>query len=68
MRTIERYRISVFGKPRSPWRASVEDAMRDAIALELASWDGERRCHYLAVPVDLDVERTRVADALDLAA
>jgi hypothetical protein len=47
------YRIEVFGKPRSPWRLTVADAMADAVAAELASWDAERGEHFLAVPVEL---------------
>jgi len=53
----ERFRISVFGRPRSPWRDSQAEAMADAIALELASWDESRREWFLAVPVRLDVRR-----------
>jgi hypothetical protein len=49
----ERYRITVFDQPRAPWRQSVEEAMADAIALELASWDASRREWFLAVPVAL---------------
>lgn len=49
----ERFRISVLDRARSPWRGSREDSMRDAIALELASWDAERREWYLAVPVEM---------------
>lgn len=48
-----RYRIAVFGQPRSPWRPSIDEAMADAIELDLASWDESEREWFLAVPVDL---------------
>ncbi|MFC0205807.1 hypothetical protein [Novosphingobium soli] len=48
-----RYRIAVFGQPRSPWRSSIDEAMADAIDLKLASWDESEREWFLAVPVDL---------------
>jgi hypothetical protein len=51
-----RYRIEVFGEARSPWRNSSDEAMVDAIELQLANWDGSRREHFLAVPVDMKVE------------
>lgn len=50
----DRYRITTFGRPRAPWRDSVDEAMQDAIALELASWDESKREWYLAVPVGLE--------------
>jgi hypothetical protein len=53
----ERFRITVFGRPRSPWRDSDEEAMADAVALELASWDASRREWFLAVPVSLQSRR-----------
>lgn len=48
-----RYRITVFGQPRSPWRPSIDEAFADAIDLGLASWDASKREWFLAVPVDL---------------
>lgn len=48
-----RYRIAVFGQPRSPWRSSIDEAMADAISLGLASYDHSEREWFLAVPVDL---------------
>lgn len=48
-----RFRLTVFGKPRAPWRASYREAEEDAIALGLASWDANQREHFLAVPVDV---------------
>jgi hypothetical protein len=53
----ERYRIAVFGRPRSPWRDSLDEAMADAVSLELASWDASRREWFLAVPVGLETRR-----------
>ena len=47
------YRITTFGRPRSPWRESVQEAVDDAVELGLASWDASRREWFLAVPVDL---------------
>lgn len=49
------YRIEVFGEPRAPWRSSPTGAMRDAIRLDLASWDEIRQEHFLAVPVDMRI-------------
>lgn len=49
----ERYRVAVFGRPRGPWRGSIEEAKADAIALELASWDASKREWFLAVPVEV---------------
>lgn len=51
-----RYRVEVFGVARTPWRTSFTDAMADAIALDLATWDAEAGEHFLAVPVDMKVE------------
>lgn len=51
------YRIETFGEPRSTWRTSPAEAMADAIALDLASWDEVRQQHFLAVPVDMRVRR-----------
>jgi hypothetical protein len=48
-----RYRIAVFGRPRAPWRDSIDEALGDAIELGLASWDASRREWFLAVPVGL---------------
>jgi len=53
----DRFRIEVFGRARSPWRKSAEDAMCDAVALELASWDASRREWFLAVPVGFGRKR-----------
>lgn len=50
--TREQVRIAVFGRPRAPWRNSVEEAKADAIALELASWDASKREWFIAVPVE----------------
>lgn len=56
------YRIEVVGEARSPWRSTPSEAMADAVALDLASWDGSRREHFLAVPVHMRIigpERAR---------
>ncbi len=47
------YRIEVFGQARAPWRETPAEAFADAIALGLASWDDERREHFIAVPVEM---------------
>jgi hypothetical protein len=54
-----RYRIATFRRPRAPWRASVEEAIADAVRLDLASWDASRREWFLAVPVELQTDRSR---------
>lgn len=51
---VPRYRVTVFGQPRGPWRESYADAMGDAIDMELASYDRSRREHFLAVPVSIE--------------
>lgn len=51
------YCIEVFGRRRSPWRSSPQEALADAIRLDLAAWDESRQEHYLAVPVDMRVRR-----------
>lgn len=51
---IQEYRVTVFGEGRADWRRSYDEAKRDAIDLGLASWDGEQREWFLAVPVDVE--------------
>lgn len=51
-----RYRVTVFGKPRAPWRDARPHAVQDAIDLGLASWDDERRQWFIAVPTDIEVD------------
>ncbi|GEM_PF-3238772 len=55
---VTQYRIAVFGRPRSPWRSSIDQAVADAIELKLASWDKSEREWFLAVPVELVSETT----------
>lgn len=50
----ELFRVIVFDEPRAPWRASRSEAMQDAIALELASWDRSKREWFLPVPADIE--------------
>ncbi|MYL97212.1 hypothetical protein GR702_05430 [Novosphingobium sp. FGD1] len=57
----DRFRITTFGRPRTPWRQSMEEAMADAIQMELASWDASRREWFLAVPVALQGAKGRAA-------
>ena len=54
---MPRFRITVFDEPRTPWRDTREEAIADAIREGLASWDDERREHFLAVPVSIERER-----------
>lgn len=56
-----RHCVTVFGEQRAPWRDSVAEAVDDAIALELASWDPSEGQHFLAVPVDIKTEKVRDA-------
>jgi hypothetical protein len=49
-----RYRLTVFGEPRGPWRETKEEVLKDAVRKKLASWDAAAREHYLAVPVDIE--------------
>lgn len=51
----------VFDEPRAPWRNSPDRAMGDAIRADLASWDAEKREHYLAVPVRMAMRKVEVA-------
>lgn len=53
----KRYRITTFRQPRAPWRDTAEEAMSDAVKLELASWDASRREWFLAVPVEMQTAR-----------
>ncbi len=53
MIVTKRYRVTAFGRPRAPWRDSMDEALDDAIALGLASWGASRREWFLAVPVGL---------------
>jgi hypothetical protein len=43
---MTRYRVVVFGRPRGPWRDTREQAMKDAVAAGLASWDPTKRKHF----------------------
>jgi hypothetical protein len=55
------YRITIFGRPRSGWRDSIEEAIADAVELGLASWDASLREWFLSVPVDLETRKSQVA-------
>lgn len=50
----ELFRITTLGEPRAPWRTSRDEAMQDAIALGLASWDRSKREWFLPVPADIE--------------
>lgn len=51
--------MTVFDEPRGLWRPTAQEAFDDAIVLGLASYDDERREHYLAVPAG--IEKRKVA-------
>lgn len=55
---MTRYRVTTFQRPRAPWRDTWTDAMQDARRMRLASYDHERNEYFLAVPVEIEVERT----------
>ncbi|MEH3107168.1 MAG: hypothetical protein PGN09_07760 [Sphingomonas fennica] len=59
-----RYRVTVFGQPRAPWRDEAQHAKQDAIDLGLASWDADKREWFIAVPTDIEVD-TGVGDRRD---
>ena len=52
-----RYRVTVFGEPRSEWRETFDEAKDDAIAAGLASYDRSRREYFIAVPVAIEVQQ-----------
>lgn len=54
---VERHRVTVFGRPRGPWRKTHREAMQDAIDEGLAAYDASQRQHFLAVPTDIEVRR-----------
>jgi hypothetical protein len=37
LKVAKRYRVTPFGRPRAPWRDSMEEASNDVIALGIAS-------------------------------
>lgn len=52
-----RYRVTVFDKPRGPWRDTFDHAKNDANAAGLASYDESRREYFIAVPVAIQTRR-----------
>lgn len=56
----EKTRIVLFDRPRAPWRNSYEEALADAVALELAFWDQSKREWFLAVLAAVQVRRVPV--------
>jgi hypothetical protein len=50
------YRVTVFDRPRGPWRDSHDVALQDAIDMGLAAYDPSQREHYCAVPTDIEVK------------
>ncbi|TVV75573.1 hypothetical protein FOY91_06850 [Sphingomonas solaris] len=55
---VDEYRVVVFGQPRGPWRPTRTQAHRDAIELDLGSYD-EKGQFYVTVPGDIE-HRERV--------
>lgn len=51
-----RFRVVVLGSPKTAWRSSSDEAMADAIDMGLASWDASMGAHYLAVPVEMEID------------
>lgn len=54
--TVVVYRITMFGRSMGPWRADIKQARRDAIELNLGSYD-EWGKFYLTVPGEIEMER-----------
>ncbi len=52
-RRVSEFRVSVFGQPRGPWRQTLRQAQRDAIAIGLGSFD-ETGQFYSTVPGDIE--------------
>ena len=50
LKVARRYRVAAFGRPHAPWRDGMEEALDDAIALGLVSWDASCREWFLAAP------------------
>lgn len=51
-----RYRIAVLGSPKTAWRCSSSEAMADAVDMGLASWDAVARAHFLAIPIEMEID------------
>lgn len=49
-----RYRVKLMGEPQSEWRDSEAEAVRDARRIGLASWDGDRREWFVAIPAEIE--------------
>lgn len=47
------YRVIVFGKPQAPWRSTREQARRDAVDLDLGSYD-EWGQFFITVPAEIE--------------
>ena len=58
--SIVQYRLLVFGVPKGPWRERRDQAQRDAIELELGSYD-DYGTFYVTVPADIQTRRLEVA-------
>lgn len=50
----EQFRVIMFDQPKAPWRNTHAEAMDDAKALKLASWDASAREWFLSAPVDIE--------------
>ena len=47
------FRFEMFGRPCGPWRASRDEAMRDAVDAGEAEWDEVHRVHFLNAGAEL---------------
>lgn len=54
----EQFRVIMFDEPKAPWRNTHAEAMDDAKALKLASWDASAREWFLSAPVDIEKQGT----------
>lgn len=58
------YRVTVFGRPRGPWRQQRKQAQRDAIELGMGEYDEWGR-FFVTVPADIEF---RLGDEFRLSA
>jgi hypothetical protein len=61
VRTAPIFRVVVFGTPRAPWRPTRIEAQRDAIEMDLGSFD-EWGQFYVTVPADIEVGSVTVVE------
>jgi len=59
-RWITLYRVTVLGEPKGPWRKEREQAERDALELDLGSYD-EWGFFWVSVPAHIQTRDVRSA-------